>query len=151
MDCTTFYPKISEIQVDFPEFEFKTGEKFSFLPPRTIILGPDCPNFMLLALHELAHAVLEHKDYNYDIELVRLESEAWERAKGLCEAYEIEYDEEFVQDTLDSYREWLYKRSTCSKCGVNGIQGENGVYKCPHCFMKWTARGEKSIEKRLSL
>lgn len=62
-----------------------------------------------------------------------MEREAWEKARELCERYGVEYDEEVVEAELDSYREWLHKRSRCPKCGLTRYQGGDGKYRCPEC------------------
>ncbi|MDR3298022.1 MAG: hypothetical protein LBT19_01430 [Candidatus Nomurabacteria bacterium] len=130
---------IERLRRDFAGLVFEEGEVFMFRPPCEIYynvnyLGLPCDKIALLTLHEAAHAVLKHKDYDYDIELVRMEAEAWERSKGLCKEYDVEWDEDFVQDRLDSYRDWIHERSLCPVCGVAGWQDEEGFrYRCPMC------------------
>ena len=132
---------LRQIQADYPTFCFKNGQKFKFSPPNTITLGPPQPNYALLSLHELAHAVLKHKDYIQDIQLLKIESEAWKEAKKLCLKYNINWDEDFAQDQLDSYRDWLHYRSLCPHCKVNGYQSSNGEnYHCPLCGLSWPSQ-----------
>lgn len=84
-------------------------------------------------LHELGHARLEHDFYTTDIERLRMERAAWEEARRLCDQYAVEYDQEFVEMALDSYRDWLHRRSQCSKCGLTRYQTRDGKYHCPSC------------------
>ncbi len=91
--------------------------------------------YMLTMLHELGHALLEHINYNVDLERVKMERAAWEKAKELCIIYNVQYDEEFVEMKMDSYRDWLHMRSKCPKCGLTRFQSENGKYVCPGCEM----------------
>ena len=124
---------VQKIQADFPDFQFKTGRKFAFRPPRTIIIGPSEPGDQMLLLHELGHATLGHKDFNSDISRLKMEAEAWEKAKELAMIYGVEIDEDYIQDELDTYRDWLHKKSLCKKCGLTRFQTPDGVYHCPRC------------------
>lgn len=143
----TFMPKIDSLirrlRADFPGLVFEVGEIFMFRPPNKIFYNPDFEGLpydkiALLTLHEAAHAVLEHKDYDEDIELLKIETAAWERAKSLCANYVVAWDEDFVQDRLDSYRDWLHLRSLCPVCGVSGYQ-VGASYRCPMCGGLWVA------------
>lgn len=127
---------ISILQQTFPEFHFKTGKKFTFRPPKTIILGPPQPNFALLSLHELGHALCKHKDYKTHIERLKIESEAWQMAKTVCTNHpelNVTYDEDFAQSALDTYRDWLHQKSECKTCHLTRFQTPDGQYHCPKC------------------
>ena len=117
----------------YPDFNFKPGKKFSFRPPRTIYyLGSD-PNFNSLILHELGHALLEHSDFTTDIERLKMERAAWEKARELAITYGISLDNELIETELDTYRDWLHQKSRCKKCGLTRYQTPDGAYHCPHC------------------
>lgn len=124
---------ISKIKADYPNFTFKTGRKFAFRYPKTITIGPSEPFDSLLLLHEVSHALLGHRDYSRDIDRVKMESEAWEKAKELANHYGVETDENLIQDELDTYREWLHKKSCCPKCGLTRYQTSDQIYHCPRC------------------
>lgn len=124
---------LPRIQKDYPEFKFKSGKKYTFRPPRTIILGPPEPFSGLLLLHELSHAILGHKTFRLDVERLRMESEAWDKARELADRYKIKINEDLIQDELDTYRDWLHTRSKCKKCGLTCYQTKDGVYHCPRC------------------
>ena len=103
-----------------------------FRYPRTVVLGPCEPFHELLLLHEVGHAVLEHKSFRTDVERLKMESLAWEEARKLALRYGIEFDEEFAEGELDSYRDWLHKKSRCPSCGLTRFQDADG-YHCPMC------------------
>ena len=124
---------ITKIKADYPSFTFKTGKKFAFRYPKTITIGPSEPFDSLLLLHEVSHALLGHRDYSRDIDRVKMESEAWEKAKELANHYGVGIDENLVQDELDTYREWLHQKSRCPKCGLTRFQTPDSKYHCPRC------------------
>ena len=124
---------LNKLRKDFPDFKFKEGKKFAFRYPRTIILGPTEPFSELLTLHEVSHAILKHNDFKMDVERLKMENEAWERARELALKYDIEVNENFIQDELDTYRDWLHKKSRCPKCGLTRFQTPDSLYHCPRC------------------
>jgi hypothetical protein len=89
-------------------------------------------------LHETGHALLGHTSYQADFELVRLEAAAWERAKSLALSLDMTIDEGHIQNCLDTYRDWLHKRSLCPSCGTQSLQqGDFVHYRCHNCHTKW--------------
>lgn len=124
---------LNRVKVDFPNLLFREGKKFAFRPPKTVILGPSEPFYELLILHEISHALLKHKDFRMDVERLRMESEAWDKACELAKKYHIEVDEEKIQDELDTYRDWLHKKSRCPVCGLTRFQTPDSAYHCPRC------------------
>jgi len=124
---------LNSLASDYPQLIFRHGKKFAFHPPDTIVLGPPHDNFALLTLHELAHATLKHKDFNLDVERLKIETSAWQQTKKLCHKYHIAWDEEFAEDNLDTYRDWLHKKSLCPTCNLSRYQDPSGTYHCPFC------------------
>ena len=124
---------LQRLRKDYSEFRFIDGSKFAFRPPKTIVLGPPEPFSELLALHEVSHAVLKHKIFRMDVERLRMESEAWEKARELASRYGIEVNEDIIQDELDTYRDWLHNKSKCRSCGLTRYQTPDGAYHCPRC------------------
>ena len=124
---------LEKIRSDFPELRFRTGDKFTFRPPRTIIVGPDQAFWDLLLLHELSHAILKHNSFRIDIQRLKMETEAWKKARELAAFYGVEANEEIIQENLDTYRDWLHKKSRCPKCGLTRFQTPDGKYHCPRC------------------
>ncbi|MDO4507938.1 MAG: hypothetical protein Q4B65_00900 [Candidatus Saccharibacteria bacterium] len=124
---------IQKLKTDFPEFDFREGVRFSFRFPKTIQIDPETKNGELLALHELGHALLGHKDFKTKIERLKMECAAWEKARELAMEYGVEFDDELMQDELDSYRDWLDKKMRCPKCGLTRYEDKNGECHCPRC------------------
>ena len=117
----------------FPNFRFKTGKKFAYHPPKTIIVGPQEPHSELLLLHEISHATLHHSTYQTDVERLKIESEAWDKARELANELNIPFDTNFAENRLDSYRDWLHTKSLCKKCNITRFQTPDGHYHCPYC------------------
>lgn len=124
---------LEKLRADFPELCFKEGRKFAFRPPRIIVVGPEEPHDSLLMLHELGHVLCGHCDFKMDAVRIKMEREAWEKARGLCKKYGVIYDEAVVENELDTYREWLDKKSRCPSCGLTRFQSPDGTYHCPRC------------------
>ena len=124
---------LKKIKNDYPEYTFREGKKFLFRPPKTIVIGPDERFSELLLLHELSHAILGHRDFQTDIKRLKMESEAWDKAKELASEYKIKVDEDYIQDELDTYRDWLHQKSRCPDCGLTRFQTPDGDYHCPRC------------------
>ncbi len=134
LNCLSF---VKTLVSDYPELIFKTGKKFSYRPPNTIFLGQPQPFFALQTLHELAHALCGHKDWSTSVSRIKIEREAWERARDLYKTYEKlipdPWDEDFIEDSLDTYRNWLHQKTLCKTCGLTRFQDDDGVFHCPHC------------------
>ena len=154
---------LARVQKDYAGLKFRAGKRFCFRPPRTVVYEQFCdvgaeaeqkkanslpqavaeaggvrPNGAqneqnLQLLHEVGHALLGHRDFRTDVERVRMECVAWVKAKELAEEYQVDYDEEFVEAELDTYRDWLYRRARCRKCGATKYQDNGGGYHCPMC------------------
>lgn len=120
---------------DYPEFRFKVGKKFAFRPPRTIIVGPSEPFSELLFLHEVSHALCKHKSFKMDVDRLKMENEAWDKARELAKKYGLAMDEEIIQEELDTYRDWLHQKSRCPRCDLTRYQTPDGLYHCPRCEM----------------
>ena len=130
---------------DFSDFRFVVGRRFAFCPPRTIVIGPSEPFSRLLALHEVGHAVCKHKWFRMDVTRLKMENQAWEKARELAAIYDVEVDEELVQRELDTYRDWLHQKSRCPICGLTRFQTPDSRYHCPRCeeFISLQGHGER--------
>ncbi|MDR2063953.1 MAG: hypothetical protein LBQ02_04195 [Candidatus Nomurabacteria bacterium] len=126
---------VLRIVADFPEFNWRATPRFAWVSKKnTIQLGEPQPNYALLALHELSHAILNHKDYIQDISRLKMERDAWNHAKtALCPRYQIPFNEDFAETQLDSYRNWLHQKSKCPACAQTRFQDRSGAYHCPFC------------------
>lgn len=131
--------KFNKILQDFNKFIFKESTNFYWSSSEKIIYYKQITSSddILLLLHEIAHAELEHKNFNLDVDLIKIEAEAWQKASSLALVYDLAINDELVQDSLDTYRIWLHKRSLCPDCNQNGIQTNQNVYSCINCRRKW--------------
>lgn len=142
MDAITMpsiHSMISKLKQDFTQFNFELADEFWWASAQnTIYINPKTPNSDAYTLHELSHALLDHQGYERDIELIKLERDAWEYAKNTLSAtYDVAIDDTIVQDNLDTYRRWLHTRSTCPECSANGLQTKDHIYKCLACGHQW--------------
>ncbi len=151
---------LDRVCCDFSQFRFKEGRKFAFRYPKNLYYeklpinnlkkdgdaGFNNVNdgslieveneleheiYQWRLLHELGHGLLEHKNYVLDLERIKMERAAWEKAKEVGRRYQIEIDKEFIERELDTYRDWLHRRSKCPICGLTRYQTEDGSYHCP--------------------
>ena len=141
---------VDKIALTHPTLALSVDDDFSWNPQtKTLHYHPEVPHAGSLLLHELAHALLEHGSYTRDIELLKLEREAWDYARQeLAEQFGVIIDETMVEDLLDTYRDWLHKRSTCPKCHLNGIQESHATYRCVHCQKRWHVNEARTCQLR---
>lgn len=131
---------LKNIKLDYPELAFVEGDHHSWSPKNnTVIFSPiDSPVAVWSLLHEVAHAKLNHKSYSSDMELMNMELDAWSTAKELAKKYNTSpIDSQHIEGCLDTYRNWIYKRSYCPSCNVAGIQKTPRTYTCYRCFNTW--------------
>lgn len=131
---------ISLLSADYPQFRVEIGKEFRWsADTQTIFVNANSPYAEEFVLHELSHAILGHKGYEKDIELIKYERDAWEYARTvLSEKYAIAITEEAAEDNLDTYRDWLHARSTCPSCQATGLQVKKRVYACVACGATWS-------------
>jgi hypothetical protein len=131
---------ITRLKKDYPQFKFvRGGEDHWSAKTGTITYNPGRPDpgLSYSILHELAHALLGHTDYRSDFELLKLESEAWQLASKLGPKYKVKIDQEHIQSCLDTYRDWLHRRSACPRCGTHTLQADAKLYHCYNCQTNW--------------
>ena len=124
---------LKTLEVSYPNIIFKPSHRFRFHPPQTIFYDPKSANAHLLILHELGHALIDKNTYQTDIERLKIESEAWNQAKIIAESLQVTFDNDFAEQNLNSYRDWLHQKSLCKKCHLTRFQTPDGIYHCPHC------------------
>ena len=170
MDATTTHSiswLVEKLKNAHPTLNFKEDDYFLWSPSsRTIhytTKNIDTTSAFLLLLHELSHALLDHHSYTRDVELVAMESAAWEKALQYLEENQKMWLEmpgltdsttsaaptalvisasasatdKIIQDHLDTYRDWLHARATCPVCSASGYQTAQRAYTCPACNHKW--------------
>jgi len=133
---------VAKISSDYPHLELVESSQFAWHAQTKRLAykinEKDTTRNIFSLLHELGHAVLDHKDYRYDIELLQLEVAAWEKARELSAHYDIELDEDYIQDCLDTYRDWLHLRATCPTCYARSLQASASHYHCFNCQTEWS-------------
>ena len=142
-----------QLKADYPEIIFAKDSYFSWSNKQQTIFYIDTETEANTAqiLHELAHALLEHTDYPKDITLIDMERQAWELAvEQLAPKYGIslKLTDDIVQNSLDSYRDWLHARSKCPSCGAPGFEKTKNHYFCPNCLGSWRVNDAKFCQLR---
>lgn len=132
---------IAELQSRFPDLRFTPGKQF-YWSAETGEVSYEAQAKSRRAkwslLHETGHALLEHSSYRGDFELLKLEMAAWEKARELGADLGITISEDHIQNSLDTYRDWLHKRSICPTCSTKCLQqGDFVHYRCFNCHTVW--------------
>ncbi len=130
---------LRRLRSDHPHITFAPGEQFCWSPGNSTVMyaTPTGNSAVWALLHEVAHALLGHTAYGSDFELLRLEVQAWEKAKALAADYGHRIEEDHIQDCLDTYRDWLHQRATCPECGSISLQTDSQRYECFNCRAAW--------------
>lgn len=132
---------LSRLKSDYSDINFAEGESFYWSPKDRTVFYPladaksEVDDWSLL--HEVSHGILDHTDYTSDFELVRLEVEAWDKARQIAKNYGLTVDPDHIEDCLDTYRDWLHRRSTCPECGLVSTQSDSHTYSCFNCKSVW--------------
>lgn len=133
---------LQKLKVMLPSVIFEPGDAFFWSPEHSRVTYRPSPSDDIeqswALLHEAAHAVLDHRSYEIDLELLLLEVAAWEKAKNLAREFDLEIDEDHVQDCLDTYRDWLHQRATCPRCSTVSLQASARAYQCHNCSAEWS-------------
>jgi hypothetical protein len=131
---------VHQLVVDYPEVTFKSDTMFYWSPTSKTVHYRETeqkPTDIWSLLHEVSHGILNHTTYYSDVELLLLETEAWDKAKEIGLKCGLVNDEAYIQDCLDSYRDWLYRRSICPRCEVSALQIRTTLYECHNCAHRW--------------
>lgn len=137
---------IKNILKKHPSINFERSETYYWSPSNQTVYygsGNTTTEGLWALLHESGHALLSHLQYYSDVELVEMEMEAWEKAKELAQEQDLKIDEDHAQDCLDSYRDWLHRRSLCPDCNLSSIQTDTLTYSCIFCNKKWRVSNER--------
>lgn len=133
---------VSRLQAAYPHLSFVASTSFYWCPETAEVFyddtKADVESSKWSLLHETSHGLLSHTTYRSDLELLQLEVAAWTHAGGLAQLFGIQVDDEYVQDCLDTYRDWLYRRSLCPGCGSQCLQHDaSNFYTCFNCHARW--------------
>ena len=143
-------PLLNRLKADFTQFSFVEADRFRWsAESQTIHIDPQSDTAEPFLLHELGHALLNHQSYAQDIDLLKLERDAWHLAvTKLSHIYNVVIDSELIQDNLDTYREWLHARSLCPACHMTGLQSTFGSYTCLACGCHWKSNDARHCALR---
>lgn len=132
---------LKSLQANYPDITCSAGEEFCWSPLDNTVtykISDDSDQVATWSLlHEFAHALLDHKTYTSDLELLLMEVAAWDKASAIGNYHKTQIDPDHIQDCLDTYRDWLYQRSTCPACANNGLQQSSREYLCFNCGLTW--------------
>ena len=140
---------VARLQTDYPNYLFQNSLEFRWSPQEKTIFYDIKANDTASLLHELAHCLLGHTEYQRDVELITMERAAWNYAcKILAPTYETIITIEQIEDALDTYRNWLHARSTCPHCQATGLQIKDYTYRCFSCFTQWRVNDARACALR---
>lgn len=133
---------VKKLAVAYPHLSFIPSASFYWCPETAEVFYDDTKSDQVSSiwslLHETSHGLLGHTTYKADLELLHLEVAAWNHALNLASDHGIAIDDEYVQDCLDTYRDWLYRRSLCPGCGAQCLQMDGAnFYRCFNCHTRW--------------
>lgn len=131
---------LTTIISDFPEFNFvESGQYYWSAEKNQVNYDPSSVESeagLTQLIHELGHALLNHRNFTSAVELLKLER-AWVEAKNIATRYGLKLNEELIEDALNTYRDWVHKRSLCPECGASAPEVEPDTYRCFNCSQKW--------------
>lgn len=130
---------LKSLSQDYPALTFKSGSEFYWSPKEQVVYHSNTKrrSDTWTLLHEASHGILQHKTFTSDFELLQLELAAWEKAKELARHYRVSINLDHIEDCLDTYRDWLHKRSLCPSCGTKSLQATSVTYSCFNCNDTW--------------
>lgn len=126
---------VKKLVKDFPDLRFERGQADHWSPDsQTVHYKGDA----LMLIHEVSHALLKHRRYTRDVELLGMERDAWLYARQtLGPRYNVIITQDVIENALDSYRDWLHARSTCPNCHASGVEARKSMYHCLACGQMW--------------
>jgi hypothetical protein len=112
---------LGALAADYPGLAFEAGNTFCWSPANKRVIykrGASGQSALYSLLHEVGHGLLGHQRYRQDFELIQLEVAAWDKARQIAGNYGLEISDDHIQDCLDSYRDWQFRRSICPVCSA---------------------------------
>lgn len=128
---------------------FRSSSHFHWhYPSRTVYYDPHDAQASAYLLHEYGHALLGHRGYAHDVQLVAMERAAWSTGCRVGAGWQLTVDDDLIESSLDTYRDWLHARSRCPHCNATGLQRSDGTYTCLACFTHWHANSATTCQLR---
>ena len=139
-----------QLQQDFKNVKFIKGKDNTW-SPNTKEIYYSSPISKYSLLHELGHALSGHVTYKLDIQLLKLEAEAWQKAQQTAKKYNIKISQKYINNCMNTYKDWLLSRSKCPNCNLVGLQSPKDLqYSCCNCFLNWSVPSEtKCLVRRI--
>ena len=133
---------VQKVAQRHPEIIFEPGDEFCWSYENRTVIYPKAaePNEVFTAslCHEVGHALSGHSRFLSDVELLKLEREAWVRGSEVAqESFAFTVPEQHIERCLDTYRDWLYERAVCPTCKQCGMQSKSTEYSCVFCNTTW--------------
>lgn len=149
--AATTAPKISlianKLRALYPSIELRESEDFSWRPLENTVDYIEGGDYNDL-LHEFGHALLNHREYQRDIELIQMESAAWRKAEEIATELGLEVDDDYREQHIETYRDWLHARSTCPNCTETGVEISRHLYHCLACDSNWRVNDARRCQLR---
>lgn len=144
-----------EIIEYFPEIKFAPNGFFAYSSADNLInYDPEQIEDSLGKLdllHEIGHYLLGHIDYDHDIELLIMEVDAWAKAIELAKKFKIKIDNDYINQCINTYNDWVDARATCPNCDNFSLQESENSYQCFVCQTKWqvNSRKDKRVTRKI--
>ena len=149
---TSLLPKLSARAATIPHLvhlTFVQGKDFRWNHNNcSITYNPNNNQAVAQLLHEFGHATLGHSQFKQDVELFAMERAAWHQAQNIASELGLVINSDYVEDLLDTYRDWLHARSCCPHCGATGVQFDHNGYQCLACSSKWRVNDARMCQLR---
>ena len=141
---------IKKLELDFENIKFVKGRNYIW-SSQTQTIYYKLPLSKHALFHELGHATCQHFNYRLDIELIKLEVDAWEQAKLIAAKYNHKISQAYIDRNLETYRNWLLLRSKCPNCDLVSLQNDKNLeYNCFNCQLAWSVPHEvKCLIRRI--
>ena len=141
---------LKQLQSDFAEISF-VRDKANLWSPQTREIYYRQPLSKYSILHELGHALQGHTDYTLDIQLLKMEADAWRKAQQLATNYGLKIPAKYINDCMNTYKDWMLSRAKCPDCDLVGLQAANTLtYNCCNCSLSWSVPLEtKCLVRRI--
>lgn len=133
----SIYYLINRLSLDYPNINFIIDKNFSWSRVDRSVHYVDESEMWPMLIHEIAHHELEHSNYKNALHLLNMERDAWIKAIEIAKKYDLKIDNDVIESSLDSYRDWVHNRSKCPECNAIGVEISKNYYQCIQCDNYW--------------
>ena len=96
-------------------------------------------------LHEISHCELGHFHYVSDLQLYAMEIDAWLLTRKLAKKFNIPVEEDYIDECIESYNQWIEKRGTCPRCSTFCAQKTEVEFECYNCLTCWRVSADPQV------